>query len=69
MQETYEMQLDPWVRKIPWRRTWQPTPIFLSGESHGKRGLVDYSPWGHKKLDTTEATEHARMQTFTVPPQ
>ena len=35
---------DPWVRKIPWRRTWQPTPVFLPGESHGQRKLVGYSP-------------------------
>ena len=45
---------DPWVGKIPWRRAWQPTPVFLPGESHGQRSLVDYSPWGHKELDTTE---------------
>jgi hypothetical protein len=37
-------QLDPWVRKIPWRRAWQPTPIVLPGESHGWRSLVGYSP-------------------------
>ena len=42
------------VRKIPWRRTWQPTPVFLPGESHGQRSLVGYSPWGHKELDMTE---------------
>ena len=35
---------DPLVRKIPWRRKWQPTPVFLPGESHGQRSLVDYSP-------------------------
>ena len=45
---------DPWVRKIPWRREWQPTPVFLPGEFHGKRSLVGYSPWGHKELDTTD---------------
>ena len=39
---------------IPWRRKWQPTPIFLPGESHGQRSLVGYSPWGHKESDTTE---------------
>ena len=39
--------------KIPWRRKWQPTPVFLPGESHGWRSLVGYSPWGHKKSDTT----------------
>ena len=46
----------PWVGKIPWRRAWQPTPVFSPGESHGQRSLVDYSPWDHKELDTTEAT-------------
>ena len=46
----------PWVRKIPWRRKWQPTPVFLPGKSHRQRSLVGYSPWGHKELDTTEAT-------------
>ena len=45
---------DPWVGKIPWRRKWQPTPVFLPGESHGRRSLVGYSPWGHKESDTTE---------------
>ena len=42
---------DPWVWKIPWRRKWQPTPVFLLGESHGQRTLVDYSPWGCKESD------------------
>ena len=45
---------DPWVRKIPWRRVWQPTPVFLPGESHGQNSLVGYSPWGCKELNTTE---------------
>ena len=45
--------LDPWVGKIPWRRKWQPTPVFLPGESHGQRSLAGYSPWGHKESDTT----------------
>ena len=40
---------DPWVRKIPWRRKWQPTP-----ESHGQKSLAGYSPWGCKELDMTE---------------
>ena len=47
MQET-------WVVKIPWRRKWQPTPVFLPGKSHGRRSLVGYCPWGHKESDTTE---------------
>ena len=37
VQETQETWFDPWVRKIPWRRTWHPTPVFLPGESHGQR--------------------------------
>ena len=45
----------PWVRKISWRKAWQPTPVFLPGESHGQRSLAEYSPWGCKELDTTEA--------------
>ena len=44
----------PWVGKISWRRKWQPTPVFLPGESHGWSSLVGYSPWGGKELDTTE---------------
>ena len=36
----------PWVGKIPWRRAWQPTPVFLPGESHGQRSLAGYSRWG-----------------------
>jgi len=39
-----------------WRRKWQPTPVFLPGESHGWRSLVGCSPWGHTESDTTEAT-------------
>ena len=42
---------------ISWRRKWQPTPVFLPGESHGQRSLEGYSPWGHKELDTTAITQ------------
>ena len=52
------MQLQPWVGQIPWRKAWQPTAIFLPGESHGQRSLAGYSPWGRKESDTTEATEY-----------
>ena len=45
---------NPWVGKTPWRRAWQPTPVFLPGESHGQRRLVGYSPWGRKESDMTE---------------
>ena len=46
MQET---GFNPWVRKISWRRKWQPTPVFLPGKSHGQRHLVGYSPWKTNK--------------------
>ena len=49
---------ETWVRSLgqedPWRREWQPTPVFLLGKSHGQRSLVDYSPGGPKELDMTE---------------
>ena len=51
VQETW---FSPWVRKIPGRRKWQPTPLFLPGESHGQKSLVGYSLWGGKELDMTE---------------
>ena len=47
---------DPSVRKIPWRRKWQPTPVFLPGKSHGQRSLAGCIPWGHKESDMTEHT-------------
>ena len=46
--------LDPWFGKIPWRREWQPIPVFLPGEFHGQRKLAGYSPWGCKESDTTD---------------
>ena len=45
---------NPWVRKIPWRKKWQPTPVFLPGKFHGQRSLVVYIPWGRKESDATE---------------
>ena len=48
------MRFNPWVRKIPWRRAWQPTPVFLPGEFHGQGSLVGYSLWGHKESDMTK---------------
>ena len=53
-------RFDPWVRKIPRRRTWQPTPVFLPGESHGQRSLTDHSPQGRKKSDTTQQLSKAQ---------
>ena len=49
-------KFDPWVRKMPQRREWQPTSVFLPGKSHGQRSLAGYSPWGLKE---SNATEHA----------
>ena len=49
-----DLEFDPWVGKIPWRRKWQPTPVFLPGKSHGQRTLVGCSLWGRKESDTTE---------------
>ena len=46
---------NPWFRKIPWRRAWQPTPIFLPGESHGQKNLAGYSP-GSQRVNKTEVT-------------
>ena len=46
----------PWVEKIPWRREWQPTPVVLSGESHGQRSLAGYSPWACKELGHNRTT-------------
>ena len=57
---------DPWVGKIPWRRAWQPNPVFLTGKSHGQRSLVGYNPEGFKESDMTEATDHACTVLFSV---
>ena len=47
------------VRETPWRRAWQPTPVFLPGESHGQRGPAGYSAGVHKESDITEQlTQH-----------
>ena len=52
-----EMQ-ETWLRFLGWEdlleKKWQPTPVLLPGESHGRRSLVGYSPWGCKELDSTE---------------
>ena len=45
---------DLWVRKMPWRRKWQPTPVFLPGEFRGQRSLAGYSPLAHKESDMIE---------------
>ena len=47
-------KFDFWVRKSPWNRKYQPTPVVLPGKFHGQRILVGYSPWGHEALVMTE---------------
>ena len=51
-------RFDPWVGKIPWRRKWQPAPVFLPGESHGWRSVAGYSPWGHKETQLSNFSEY-----------
>ena len=50
------LEFYPWVRKIPWKKKWQATPVFWPGKSHGQGSLVDYSPWDFTELDMTEVT-------------
>ena len=68
-----EMQFDPLVGKVPWRRAWQPTPVLLPGESRGQRSLVGYSLRGRKELDLTEwLSRHVCIPCFyflMVPPK
>ena len=52
------------IREIPWRRAWQPTPVFLPGRSHRQRSQVGYSPWGCKELDTTEVTQYVPFNKY-----
>ena len=53
------------VGKILWKRAWQPTPVFLLGESPGQRSLVGCSPWVHKESDVTEYT-HTHTHTHKI---
>ena len=55
-------RFDPWVRKMPWRREWQPTQVLLPGELHGQRSLVGYSPWGRKESDMTERYNNRKIK-------
>ena len=54
---------DPRVGKIPWKRKWHSTPVFLPGKIHGQRGLVGYSPWGHKESDMTWWLNNSKAHT------
>ena len=62
----WRSRFDSFIRKIPWRRKWQPTPVLLPGEFHGQRRLVGYSPWGSQKVSHNWATNtHTDTQTHT----
>ena len=63
MRETWVPSLG---REDPWRRKWQPTPVFLPGESHGWRSLVGYSPRGRKESDTTERLHFTSVLKITT---
>ena len=58
--EMQKTRFDPWVGKIPWKREWVSTPVFLPGEFHRQQSLVGYSPWGGKELDTTATNTHPK---------
>ena len=65
---------ETWVRSLGWkdplRRAWQPTPVFLPGDSYGQRGLVGYRPWGHKESDMTEwlsTAQHCLYRRSSLP--
>ena len=58
---------NPWVGQIPWRRKWQPTPVFLPGKSHGQRSLAGCSLWGHTESVTTEPAQQLHCLTHLYP--
>ena len=66
MQETQRLGFDPWVGKIPWRRKWEPTLVFLPRESHGQGSLMGYCPWGCKELETTQQINNNRFIEYHV---
>ena len=59
-------RFNPWVEKMPWRRKWQPAPVFLPGKSHGQRSLEGYSLWGWKSRTRLNQLDHHQ---HTCPPK
>ena len=57
---------NPWDRKIPWRRKWQPTPVFLPRKHHGHRSLVEYNPWDCKKIGLTYQVNSINQISFII---
>ena len=64
MQEMQETRVQSQGQNLPWRRKWQPTPVFLPGKSHGERSLAGYSPWGRKKVRQNLATTNSILSTY-----
>ena len=58
-------RFNPWVKKIPWKREWQPSLVSLPGEFHGQRNLAGYRLWDHKESDTTEQLTHTQTLIYT----
>ena len=56
------------IYDTPWRRKWQPTPVFLPGELRGQKSLVGYSPWGHKESDRTEWKDFSSTRNILTRP-
>ena len=55
---------NPWIGKVPWRRKWPPTPVFLPGKFHGQRCLADYSPWGSKRVRHNSSKQYNTIQSY-----
>ena len=62
-------RFDPWVDKIPWRRKWQATLVFLPGKSHGQRSLVGYTLWGGQRVRHNLATNQQQQSSHTTEQQ
>ena len=61
-------EFDPWAGKIPWRRKWQLTPVFLPGKSHGQRSLEGYSSWDRERVGHDLVTERQQLQLCLLTP-
>ena len=59
-------EFSPWLGKIPWRREWLPTPVFLPEKSHEQRSLMGYSTWDHKEADMTELLILSLSKQYTL---
>ena len=61
------VMFNPWFEKIPWRRKWQSTLVFLPGKSHGQRSLAGYNSWGYKEVEITEGlSTHTHAHTHSI---